>query len=406
MKKRFFISAAIILIISVIAFFSISYKSLDNDKSKNQTTKDQVTKNKTQETKNTSSNTSAPTTAVESLNTKLKLTDSGLHNSVDDINSLSNYLNGGFVRYSNPFLFISPSVTLSYDSPLVYSMEDGTTFFKQLSSVSNASSINIINNNVYYKSSSISTLMKTNISTHENTILANQCGPYYIYNDWIYFISPSDCSIKKMTLNGDSLTTIKSDLSKDKNWYPEDPSTLFIYNNKIYYSDMVTYGDEHNLKWKNEIYSMNLDGTDLEKVLEDRFFLFSLYENSIYYLKTLDDTSINRDLVKFDLSTKKSSTLSSFSSSAAEGFNIYNNDLYFIGMYPQSSSTPTGFDMKLEKYNLNTKKTSTISNSITTFGKMFILNDRIFILPVGVTDKNSYLYYSVKTDGSEQKYVK
>lgn len=402
MKKRFFISAAIVLIISVITFFSIYYKNLDsNDKAK-----EQVAENKTQEAKNTSSKTSAPATTVESLNSSPKLTDNGLHNSVDNVNSLSNYINGGFVRYSNPFLFISPSVTLSYDSPLVYSMEDGTTLFKQLNSISNASSINIINNDVYYKSNSISTLMKSNISTHENTILANQCGPYYIYNDWIYFISPSDCSIKKMTLNGDSLTTIKSDLSKDKNWYPEDPSTLVIYNNKIYYSDMVTYGDEHNLKWRNEIYSMDLDGTNLEKVLEDRFFLFSLYENSIYYFKTLDDTSVNRDLVKFDLSTKKNTILSSFSNSAVEGFNIYNNDLYFLEIYPQNGSVSVGFDTKLKKYNLTTKKLSTISNSITTSGKIFILNDRIFVLPIGVTDKNSYLYYSVKTDGSEQKYVK
>ncbi|GKU26060.1 DUF5050 domain-containing protein [Clostridium folliculivorans] len=402
MKKRFFISAAIILIISVITFFSISYKKAANKDKPNE----QVAKNKTQETKSTSSNTSVPATAVESLNSNLKLTDNGLHNSVDNVNSLSNYLNGGFVRYSNPFLFISPSVTLSYDSPLVYSMEDGTTLFKQLSIISNASSINIINNTVYYKSNSISTLMKSNISTHENTILASQCGPYYIYNDWIYFISPSDCSIKKMTLNGDLLTTIKTDLSKDKNWYPEDPSTLFIYNNKIYYSDMVTYGDEHNLKWKNEIYSMNLDGTNLEKVLEDSFFSFALYENSIYYFRTLDDTSVNRDLVRFDLSTKKGSTLSSFSNAAAEGFNIYNNDLYFLDIHPQNNSVSTGFDTKLQKYNLTTKKTSTISNSITAYGKIFILNDRIFVLPIGVTDKNSYLYYSVKTDGSEQKYVK
>ncbi|GFZ34096.1 hypothetical protein CSC2_46220 [Clostridium zeae] len=402
MKKRFFISAVIILIISVITFFSISYKNTNN----NDKPKEQTTKNNPQETKSTSSNTSAPATAVESLNSSLKLTDSGLHNSVDNINSLSNYINGGFVRYSNNFLFISPSVTLSYDSPLVYSMEDGTTFFKKLNDISNASSINIINNNVYYKSNSISALMKTNISTHENTILANQCGPYYIYNDWIYFISPSDCSIKKMTLNGDSLTTIKSDLSKDKNWYPEDPSTLFIYNNKIYYSDMVTYGDEHNLKWRNEIYSMNLDGTNLEKVLEDRTSSFILYENSIYYFRSLDDTSLNIDLVKFDLSTKKFSILSSFSNAGIGNFNIYNDNLYFIGIYPHDSSKPTGFDMKLEKYNLTTKKTSIISNSITTFGKIFILNDRIFVLPVGVTDKNSYLYYSIKTDGSEEKYVK
>ncbi|GFP78039.1 DUF5050 domain-containing protein [Clostridium fungisolvens] len=402
MKKRFFISAVIIIIISVITFFSISYKNANN----NDKAKEQITKSKTQEAKNTSSNTSAPTTATESLNNNLKLTNSGLHNSVDNINSLSNYLNGGFVRYSSPFLFISPSVTLSYDSPLVYSMEDGTTFFKQLSSISNASSINIINSDVYYKSNSISTLMKSNISTNENTILATQCGPYYIYNDWIYFISPSDCSINKMTLNGESLTKIKSDLSKDKNWYPEDPSTLFIYNNKIYYSDMITYGDEHNLKWKNEIYSMNLDGTNFEKVVEDRFSSFILYENSIYYFRSLDDTSVNIDLVKFDLSTRKSSTLSSFSNAGVSNFNIYNNDLYFIGIYPQNSSAPTGFDIKLQKCNLTTKKISTISNSIATSGKIFILNDRIFVLPMGVTDKNSYLYYSVKTDGSEQKYVK
>ena len=401
MKKRFFISAAIILIISVITFFSIYYRNLDsNDKPK-----EQIAQNKTQETKNTSSNTSIPATTVESLNSNLKLTDNGLHNSVDNVNSLSNYINGGFVRYSNPFLFISPSVTLSYDSPLVYSMEDGTTLFKQLSSISNASSINIINNDIYYKSNSISTLMKSNISTHENTILASQCGPYYIYNDWIYFISPSDCSIKKMTLNGDSLTTIKSDLSKDKNWYPEDPSTIVIYNNKIYYSDMVTYGDEHNLKWRNEIYSMDLDGTNLEKVLEDSFSSFIFYENSIYYFRNIDDTS-NIDLVRFDLPTKKSSTLSRFSNTGVSCFNIYKNDLYFIGIYPQNSSTPTDFDIKLQKYNLATKKTSTVSNSITTFGKIFILNDRVFVLPVGVTDKNSYLYYSVKIDGSEPKYVK
>lgn len=402
MKKRFFISAAIILIISIIAFFTIAYKNTNN----NDKSKEQTSKNKTQEVKNASLNISAPATAADSLSNNLKLTDNGLHDSVDKINSLSNYLNGGFVRYSNNFLFLSPSVTLSYDSPLVYSMEDGTTYFKQLNDISNASSLNIINNNVYYKSNSISTLMRSNISTHENTILASQCGPYYIYNDWIYFISPSDYSIKKMTLNGDSLTTIKSDLSKDKNWYPENPSTLFIYNNKIYYSAMVTYGDEHNLKWKNQIYSMNLDGTNLEMVLEDTFSSFMLYENYIYYFRSLDDASTNRDLVKVDLSTKKSITLFSSPNVSTDCFNIYNNDLYFLEILPLNSSKPTGFDMKLQKYNLTTKKTSTIANSITTFGKMFILNDRIFILPVGVSDKNSYLYYSIKTDGSEEKYVK
>jgi hypothetical protein len=408
MKKRFFIiSGLIVILVGCSLAFSIYSKS----QKKTSISSEANNKTKAEKPKELSSlSTTKPLTTTETLSTDLKTNSNGSHNTVDGINTLSNHLNGGYVRYSKPYLFLSPYILASDSPKLVYSMEDGTTMFKKLD-FEGIYDMNIVDDSIIYRPFAQPDLYKEKIQApHEEKKLLSQCGGYFIYNDWIYLISTADSSIKKMNLNGDSLTDVKANLPLPPNSSLSFSSFIFVYNDKLYFSSTSTSGSGNDEKWKNTLYSMNLDGSGFQAVLEDTFIQLSIYNNSIYYFKlpliAKDGEMPKQDLIRFDLNTKKTSTILQTDYSSQGSINIYKDELYFISSSSDFNVGGSQYTFRLQKYNLNTQKISTVSGPLQLPGKIFILNDRVFVLPVVSTDKNQYIYYSIKTDGSEEKYVK
>ncbi|WP_164880423.1 DUF5050 domain-containing protein [Clostridium manihotivorum] len=408
MKKRFFIISGLMV---VLVGCSLAFNIYSKSQKKTSTSSEASNKTKEEKPKELSSlSTTKPLTTTETLSTDLKTNSSGSHNTVDDVNTLSNYLNGGYVRYSKPYLFISPYVLASDTPKLVYSMEDGTTMFKKLD-FEGIYDMNIVDDSIIYRPFAQPDLYKEKIQApHEEKKLLSQCGAYFIYNDWIYFISTADLSIKKMNLNGDSLTDIKTNLQLPPNSSLSFSPFIFVNNDKIYFSSISTSGSGNDEKWKNTLYSMNLDGSGFQSVLEDTFIQVNIYNNSIYYFKmpiiAKDGEIPKQELMRFDLNTKKTSTILQTDYSSQGSINIYKDELYFISNSSDLNVGGTQFTFRLQKYNLNTQKISTVSGPLQMPGKIFILNDRIFVLPEVNTDRNQYIYYSIKTDGSEEKYVK
>ncbi|GIM29013.1 hypothetical protein CPJCM30710_16790 [Clostridium polyendosporum] len=315
-----------------------------------------------------------------------------------------NMRNGGFITYNEPYIYFSTIIAL--EKQIYRVMSDGSTMMKKLN-IPAGKMMCIINNTLYYITLN-ETLTKTSLTGEDTINIDDTCISYYIYKDIIYYLKPEKKCVFRIHINGQKLDPIQ--LKEDILYV----SNLVVINDKIYLqtiTQMNFKNTENNTNnWSSFLYSMNLDGTRLTKVLNDTILNFIVDNDYIYYSRshiTKGDTSSNNKvyLIQYNIKTCNKKTLFSYASTNTNciPFNLDKNHIYFIANDVRNYENN---DFFLKKYNLNTKTISNVSKDNLYPGQIFLVKDRIFLFPIYITDKNSYIFYTIKTDGSEGRFIR
>lgn len=99
--------------------------------------------------------------------------------------------------------------------------------------------------------------------------------------------------------------------------------SLVVNNNWLYFSGNA--GEK--IDGTYNLFRIKTDGTGLEKLNSGYCFGMNIYNNSLYYIKTLDSKSKQYDVYKCDLDGKNEATILT---GEIYNFVIYNTDLYYL----------------------------------------------------------------------------
>lgn len=186
----------------------------------------------------------------------------------------------------------------------------------------------ISNGHIYYYDSSDQALysIKTD-GTEKKPISKNRAEYIQVDGEWIYFTIMDD-GIYRMKLDGSeeqklttcnwmdssfkisgdwiyfsdekSLYRIKTDGTEKTRLYEDIygiGSMLAIKDGRIYYENTIAEGGDY-YGWINGFYSIKLDGTDKQTILEATFKSWAVDDNFVYYNKIVRDINIMK--AKFD----------------------------------------------------------------------------------------------------------
>ena len=153
-------------------------------------------------------------------------------------------------------------------------------------------------------------LAKTDHEGVKSILSENMCYYLNIVDNYIYYIDSEDQNIYKMDTDGNNNMKI-SDLKAE---------FLYEYRELLY----VIASTEDST---NKLYSMNLDGTDLKVLSEDKIYQVNIEEETIYY-KTYKERSI---LYKMNLDGLNKSEIECAQEDSISLFHVYKGNIYYIG---------------------------------------------------------------------------
>lgn len=289
--------------------------------------------------------------------------------STDSKNENNNTLNNQVLLGTTPAKTLSFSNTTTTAAPY---LERGTLlFFRDFNNNDKLSAIESIKNSTM-NSSSI-------IETYEYPInsLVN-------INDDIYFSSHSDYSIYKLnyqkseislisTIGGNDLTTnneliffIDPKTNNLQSLNPSTKETKLIISDKcgkyVLNNNIILF---QNISDNNKLYSINIDGSNLQKLTDVGVDSFSPYGNTeILFINTEDNNNLY-SLNAIDLKSKKLATMN------GTNLTIHNEIIYFQD-HISNNLMSLKIDSATKEQTFNTIYNEFINNYYITNNKIFI----------------------------------
>lgn len=123
--------------------------------------------------------------------------------------------------------------------------------------------------------------MKTNGSNGGFLVQSSHMNTFGIYDDWIYYPDAG------------GLSRIKTDGTENTKLFDTEHSIndiLSVKDGRIYYENTTGIGPSYD--WIRGLYSVKLDGTDSQTLIEGTFNPLFVDDGSIYYSKVLRDINI------------------------------------------------------------------------------------------------------------------
>jgi len=239
-----------------------------------------------------------------------------------------------------------------------------------------AYSINIVNDTIYYLTSSPSgTVDIKSVETNGNNLqkistMYSSISKIYVINDYIYYYSNDNVlGIAKIGIDGENKTTIKTTNVQD----------FQVVNDIIYFTDGT-----------DRLYTMTLTGADVKELITDSdvkkfqvvgnwIYFYNEQENALYKTKT-DGTfkTLVSNLVRNDT------------------FNITNKKIYFFNTD----------DKEIASINLNGNGYKKIVSVQTNKTKINIAGNTLYYLDVSKDGSQLYQIYRVKTNGRAMTEIK
>lgn len=366
---------------------------------KNKSNKSTVVTNDTQKSKtNTEVNNIKST---DSLNSAVSGTQASLETSKLDItmidatpntegNTSGNLSNDGYFAKQGKWIYFTLPPTNSKQHPIYRAMSDGETGLKAITNLGLYRCISVIGDWVYYINGTNNAYIyrtKTDGSSTE-VVVDYITSNMYIKDGFIYYTNPN--GIFKLKL--DSQKGTKGDLlAKGSNFY-----YIYVIDNLIFtlISEVKAIDPSGKGQVLSNLYTMNLNGTNLKKLTNDNLYKFIIYSGYVFYIN-LDNQGFYR--MKLNGSSKIQ-----LSSNLVQSFNIYNNNIYFSGAGDNGNN--------IYKCDINGKDDINITNnfidhrsasqSTSVIYNINIIDDYIFYLEFSSTDTN---LYRTKLDGSLER---
>lgn len=302
-------------------------------------------------------------------------------------NTSGNSTNFGYFAKEGKWIYFTlpPANTKQYS--IYRAMSDGETGLKAITEPGNFRSINVIGDWVYYiNSTSYICRTKTDGSVTE-FITEYPTSSMFIKDNFIYFTASDGIyKINLNSLNGDKRTL----LAKGQNF-----NNIYVFDNVIYTS-IAELKAADPTKDKGQIvsnlYTMNLDGSNLRKLSNDNMNRIIIYNNYLFYF--------NIDNQKFYRMNLNGSNKIQIFTYPISNYNISNNNIYFTGNGEMEDN--------IYKSDLDGKKiikltNHTYSNNLNSIN--FIININIiddYVFYMGLTGTDLKLY-KTKIDGSLER---
>ncbi len=212
--------------------------------------------------------------------------------------------------------------------------------------------LNIIDDWIYYINSEDSNkVYKMDIDGHNNQKLNEIKGNFLIaFEEGLYVISVSEKynnSLYYMDYDGRNVKIICND----------KVSSIFFYNNYIYYTSVI------DSNGKVHLCRMDIDGSDKEIILDDNVKKFFIYKDNIFYLT---GEIIQNRLCRTNINGKKKTVLEKNAVIPEITMNLHNNTLYYRDLS----------NLTFNQINLDTSKKKILDN--ISFTNIYIIDNKIF----------------------------
>lgn len=282
-KKKWVFVSLILFSLLIIFFFAYKYlsqpdsgqvqKTITNNEDHEENKEDETTAigkliedhNETSIIKESADN----STEADNIPPENSLQDNGKKSAAINTNNAANMINNGFSAQQGDTLVYRDGYT-----GLLLVTDKEFNNKRVLNGIFEPCNINLIDEWIYYTDSSY-ILHKIKIDGTEHTKLSdNHIYEVIVTCDYIYYIGQG-MNIFRMDPDGLNITRLNKDYCRN----------IYLYNNKIYYINCN----------KNEIYGMNLDGSEQEKLSEGRQFerfiivndwIFATKNSNILKMKT------------------------------------------------------------------------------------------------------------------------
>lgn len=249
-------------------------------------------------------------------------------------NSSGNLINGGLFAEQGNWMYFTLTPTNQKTYPLYRAMKDGQTGLKALTDPGYIRDISVIGDWVYYINGSGPDEARIYRTKTDGSITEVICYQYITHmcvnNGYIYYVAQENntSSIYRLKL-GETMGNKGERIAADQPFY-----TIYISGNTIYTAIEKTRsvkgvtgtgaaaGNTAYEVYFN-IYTMNLDGSKLTKLIDDSSFYFIVDNNYIYY-RSSNNNAVYR--AKKD-GSQKTNLINYFT----YAFNIYNNAIYYLG---------------------------------------------------------------------------
>lgn len=282
--------------------------------------------------------------------------------------------NGMFCEYNKTIYFANP-----YDHNNLYSMDSDCSNIKKLNA-DTVCSINVYGKYIYYVRNNYSPetiasifrgqllgVIRTNLKGERPlTLYDSVAGVINLYGNDLYyqhFSNEEGFSFYKVGIDGTENTRIN-----DAGYFPAS-----IYNNTLYYVNTV---DDHN------IYCYNLLSGNTSLFLEANAYMVDMQGDYIYYI----DLAKNYSLVRVNTQTGQEQILVDGSNGKCISYNIYEDSLF----YHVEGETPALYRMNVDGSNNQFIKYGNITNisctSQYTFFQIFGVTSLYRVPTSGGTD--------------------
>ena len=257
-----------------------------------------------------------------------------------------------------------------------------------------AYSINVVGEWVYYIERISSKIYKINTNSKNKTlVLDTPCQYAVIKDNWIYYWTGYRYG------GSNSYKLYKNKTTGENNIFLCDINTLTVPftldDNYIYYSTL-----DNTTRTLQSLWRINFDGSDKKQLTTNKSYNPIAYDGWIYFidedLRGFYDLSIYKDKRKLWRIKPDGSNIENISSDSIFCFNIINNYIYYMD-----------FNKKLYRINEDGANKTELKLNYT-------IEDHNSSIPgIGLTEdylvifyENEYDFYTMKYNGSIQKYIK
>ncbi|MFL0245371.1 DUF5050 domain-containing protein [Candidatus Clostridium stratigraminis] len=303
-------------------------------------------------------------------------------------NILENLSTGGYFAKQGKWIYFTLPPSNSKPHPIYRAMSDGETGLKAITKEGIYRCINVMGDWVYYLDGDSGPFI---FRTKTDGSLTEQVSEFpvlymFIKDGTIYYGSP--IGIYKLRTDS-SEKNIGTLIAKGSNY-----SYFYIINNLIYLlaTDIRSVNsDKGNTDWVFNLYTVNLDGTNLKKLSTVNSSYYTFHNNYILYIGD------NQRLYRMNLNGTNKMELFN---STVYNLNINNDKIYFTG-YGGNQNDIYRSDLN-GKNIVNITNNSTLNNNSAYQGIYFIYNLSIidgYVFYFGQSAGNLGLY-KTSLDGS------
>ena len=240
--------------------------------------------------------------------------------------------------------------------------------------------IRVVGDFLYYRSVSYfvnKDLYRINLKTGEVSIMTtDDISDFYIYNNKLYGVDYSDDNrVVKMDLNGENLETVML--------LDHDASNVRVYNDLIYF----VY-DEY-------LYTMNLDGTDLNKLVDHKVISFEIFGDKVYYRREASSIFSSRHLSVVNTDGTNQMDLID---DDPKSINVVNNYVYYYN--------DQALSFGIYRYNLNTEQVELVVDTVAE--NIVISGNKMYYYKSSSGDliNGDGHFYSADLDGNNETKIK